>query len=139
MAAAYAFIPFIFNIFIIAVIIFSIKNRLNGQIGRKSGIRKDNPNVNSFNEMVSHYNKVNNKTSTVKLQDSMTLKDDRSNDWMARQLRDEAIAMVKVSDMFKLKQTHMNNCDAEFIKRFHESSCDANGVDDGTHKKSGRK
>ena len=54
---------------------------------------------------------------------------------MARQLRDEALAMTKVSDMFMLKQSHMNNCDAEFIRRFHESSCDAEGIDNGSRKR----
>jgi hypothetical protein len=89
--------------------------------------------------MLKTYNAANaNKTVLLKKHDGMTLQDDRNSDWMAMQLREEARAMARVSEMFKLKQQHMNNCDAEFIKRFHESSCDANGIDDGTHKRSGK-
>ena len=64
----------------------------------------------------------------------LSLMDDRSSDWLATQLREEARAMVKVSAMFQLKEHHANNCDAEFIKRFHESNCDAGSVDDGLKK-----
>ncbi len=67
-------------------------------------------------------------------QKGLSLMDDRSSDWLATQLREEAKAMVRVSDMFQLKQQHSNNCDAEFIRRFHESNCDAYGIDDGTKK-----
>lgn len=130
-----ALFPAIFNVLIVAIIILSIKKRFAGKGGRKNTIRKDNPNVNNFNEMVSHYNKVNNKPSTSKMDNSLTLKDDRSSDWMAKQLREEAVAMSRVSDMFQLKQCHMNNCDAEFIRRFHESSCDADGIDNGLPQK----
>ena len=64
----------------------------------------------------------------------LSLMDDRSSDWLATQLREEARAMVKVSAMFQLKEHHANNCDAEFIKRFHESNCDAGSVDHGLKK-----
>ena len=59
------------------------------------------------------------------------MKDNTSSDWLAMQLREERRAMARISDMFQLKKEHMNKCDAEFIKRFHESSCDAGGIDDG--------
>ena len=74
------------------------------------------------------------KPAAVKQNAGMILKDDIANDWLAGQLRDEARAMSMVSDMFQLKRDHMNSCDAEFIRRFHESNCDADGVDDGTRK-----
>lgn len=136
MANIYALVPVIFNIVIVALVILSIKKRFTGQATRRPVNKKDSINANDFSKMVSHYNAVNNKTAVnLKSQESMTLKDDRSNDWMARQLRDEAVAMAKVSDMFKLKQSHMNNCDAEFIKRFHESNCDADGIDTGLKNK----
>ena len=133
MSSIFAFVPVIFNLLIIACIIFGIKNRIMNKQG-KAGVRKD-PNVNSFNEMVNHYNTVNKRPSALRLQGSMTLRDDRSNDWMAKQLREEAQSMVRVSEMFQLKQAHMNNCDAEFIRRFHESGCDAHGIDDGSPRK----
>lgn len=67
--------------------------------------------------------------------DGMILKDDKNNDWLALQLREEAKAKVRMSDMFQLKADHLNKCDAEFIKRFHESNCDADGIDTGTKKR----
>lgn len=138
MANIAAFVPVIFNIVIVALVVLSIKKRFTGQATRRPGNKKDVTNVNDFSKMVSHYNAVNNKPGVnLKSQESMTLKDDRSNDWMAKQLRDEALAMARVSDMFKLKQSHMSNCDADFIKRFHESNCDANGIDNGLKNKRG--
>ena len=133
-----AFLPAIFNLFIVAFVAFGILKKLKGTgVTLRKG--NTNPNVNNFSEMVSHYNKVNNRSSSLKHQESMTLKDDRSSDWMAKQMRDEALAMANVSEMFQLKNSHMNNCEAEFIKRFHESSCDASGIDNGSPKKrSGR-
>ncbi len=62
------------------------------------------------------------------------MRDNTSNDWLAKQLREEKYAMSRVSDMFQLKQEHVNKCEAEFIKRFHESNCDEYEVDDGTRK-----
>ena len=135
MNAIFALFPAIFNILIVTIIILSIKKKLTVMGGRKTSVRKDDPNANNFSEMVSHYNKVNSKPSTLKIENSLTLKDDRSSDWMAKQLREEAAAMTRVSDMFQLKQTHMNNCDAEFVRRFHESACDAGGIDDGLPQK----
>jgi hypothetical protein len=64
-----------------------------------------------------------------------TLRDNKYDDWLAKQLMEENRALAKVSDMFQLKQSHANNCDAEFIRRFHEASCDAGGVDDGEKRK----
>ena len=61
--------------------------------------------------------------ATVKNKDEgIILKDDRNNDWLAMQLREEAKARVRVSDMFQMKIEHSNKCDAEFIRRFHEST-----------------
>ncbi len=65
----------------------------------------------------------------------MILMDDKNNDWLAHQLREEAKAKARMSDMFQLKMEHLNKCDAEFIKRFHESSCDADGIDTATRKR----
>ncbi|HCM92413.1 MAG TPA: hypothetical protein DIS78_07610 [Lachnospiraceae bacterium] len=135
MNAIVALFPAIFNVLIVAIIILSIRKRLTDKGGRRTAIRKDDPYVNNFSEMVSHYNKVNNRSSGLKMENSLTLKDDRSSDWMAKQLREEAVAMARVSDMFQLKQDHKNNCEAEFIRRFHESACDADGIDNGLPQK----
>lgn len=55
--------------------------------------------------------------------------EDRRGDWLARQMEDERQAQRRVSEMFQLKMQHKYNCDAEMLKQFHESHCDANSVD----------
>lgn len=61
--------------------------------------------------------------------DSSPLRDDRTNDWLARQLRDEHIAFKKASDMFGLKIEHSAHCDAQLLKNYHNLNCDAKGID----------
>ena len=130
-----SFLPVIFNLLVIALVTFSIVKKFKDP-GRNQQVKRNSADINNFSEMVSHYNSTKNRRSSgLKQQESLSMKDDRTNDWMARQLRDEALAMTKVSDMFMLKQSHMNNCDAEFIRRFHESSCDAEGIDNGSRKR----
>ena len=41
--------------------------------------------------------------------------EDRENDWLARQLKDEQRSKVIVSQMFSLKQEHHKNCDAGVV------------------------
>ena len=57
--------------------------------------------------------------------------DDRSNDWLAKQLREERVSFYRMSAMFDLKTSHKNSCEAEMIRRFHEDNCDAGVVDAG--------
>lgn len=61
--------------------------------------------------------------------DASPLRDDRTNDWLARQLRDEHTAFKKVSDMFGLKIEHSSHCDAQLLKNYHHLNCDAKGID----------
>ena len=132
------FMTIIIDILMVSVIVLSLRRAVRNSSGRK-GTARGRASSDKFNDLIKNYNTVNSsKVISVRKHDGMTLMDDRANDWMAKQLKDEAIAMVKVSDMFKIKQEHANKCDAEFIRRFHESTCDAEGIDDGTHKK-GRK
>ena len=58
-----------------------------------------------------------------------TLRDDRTNDWLARQLRDEHSAFKMASEMFGLKIEHSAHCDAKLLKHYHHLKCDASGVD----------
>ncbi len=60
---------------------------------------------------------------------TLALKDDRGNDWMAKQLREEHVAFKKTSDMFNLKIEHASSCDAQMLAQFHASHCDAHEVD----------
>ena len=57
------------------------------------------------------------------------LRDDKTNDWLARQLREEHRAFKATSEMFDLKIEHASHCDARFIEQFHRRNCDARGVD----------
>ncbi len=60
--------------------------------------------------------------------------EDRKGDWLARQMAEERVAQKRMSEMFQLKMEHRYNCEAEMMKQFHESACDAGGIDNGEHK-----
>ena len=60
---------------------------------------------------------------------SSVLRDDKANDWLARQLREEHRAFKATSEMFDLKIEHASHCDARLIEQFHRRNCDANGID----------
>ncbi|MBR5741764.1 MAG: hypothetical protein IKX91_04335 [Firmicutes bacterium] len=47
------------------------------------------------------------------------LMEDRQNDWLAKQLREEARAAKRTSDMFELKMEHIEDCDARDLKETH--------------------
>ena len=57
------------------------------------------------------------------------LRDDKDNDWLARQLREEHRAFRATSEMFDLKIEHASHCDARLLEQFHKRKCDAAGVD----------
>ena len=57
------------------------------------------------------------------------LRDDRKNDWLARQLEEEHKAFKATSEMFDLKIEHASHCDARLLEQFHRKNCTATGVD----------
>lgn len=57
------------------------------------------------------------------------LRDDKANDWLAQQLREEHRAFKLTSEMFDLKIEHASHCDARLIEQFHRRHCDAEGID----------
>ena len=150
------FIIFVFYFIVILLIVRRFKGRINNTsprdvssgYGQSDIVRKamskasKTPTDTLINRPVnalSFSNEGRPADDRIRLKNSsgkkgLSLMDDRSSDWLATQLREEARAMVKVSAMFQLKEHHANNCDAEFIKRFHESNCDAGSVDDGLKK-----
>ncbi len=71
---------------------------------------------------------------------SSVLCDDKNNDWLARQLRDEHRAFKATSEMFDLKIEHASHCDARIMEQFHKRNCDASAVDlaDGSSTRSRR-
>ena len=60
---------------------------------------------------------------------SSVLRDDKENDWLARQLREEHRAFKATSEMFDLKIEHASHCDARLMQQFHHRNCSADGVD----------
>lgn len=59
----------------------------------------------------------------------MTLRDDKNNDWLARQLREEHKAFKATSEMFDLKIEHASHCDARLLEQYHKRNCTASGID----------
>ena len=57
------------------------------------------------------------------------LRDDKANDWLARQLREEHRAFKATSEMFDLKIEHASHCDAKLLEQFHRRNCTASGID----------
>ena len=57
------------------------------------------------------------------------LRDDKNNDWLARQLRDEHKAFKATSEMFDLKIEHASHCDARLLEQYHRRNCTASGID----------
>lgn len=58
--------------------------------------------------------------------------EDRDNDWLARQRREEAASEKRFSAMYGLKREHAANCDARRLRNEHYGSCNADGVDIGS-------
>ena len=56
---------------------------------------------------------------------SYLLLEDRENDWLARQIREESECERHFSAMYGLKRQHAANCDADSLRREHEENCDA--------------
>ncbi len=97
-----------------------------------NGLKTNNLPKAVFNAKDSHLKTTGNlKGSYTTKNTDYLMMEDRNNDWLAKQLRDESRSREIVSEMFQLKMHHQNNCDAEFIKRFHSSKCDASGIDNG--------
>ena len=67
-------------------------------------------------------------SGTKKKEDGMKVfraLEDRNNDWLAKQLREERFYEKKFSAMYGLKRQHAANCDADSLRREHEENCDA--------------
>jgi hypothetical protein len=55
-------------------------------------------------------NYLNNNTGLSKI-----MKDDTEHDFLARQLREERIKQIEISDMLDLKLSHYDNCESEIV------------------------
>ena len=66
------------------------------------------------------------------LHESFKNLEDRNNDWLANQLKEEKALEGKLSAMYYLKKNHEANCDAKKIRDVHRRNCDAEGIDRGS-------
>lgn len=60
------------------------------------------------------------------------MKDDRKNDWLARQMREEE-KILRRGDMLDLGATHAASCDADLLKRYHLFAEHDDSVDSGEY------
>ena len=110
---------------IVAAVIRSVRKQKKDVLEVKLRNRNtfsNNAYARNYNSRPS-YNSVRSKERTT----SSVLMDDRNNDWLAKQLRDEHIAFKSASDMFGLKIEHASHCDAQLLKNYHHLRCDAKG------------
>lgn len=118
--------------FVIGIVVLTTVKRMKRLQGKSAA---KNNSYTSADKLYASSGQANGNKRNIQVKknrntgDGMILKDDRNNDWLAGQLREEARAKARISDMFQMKIDHANNCEAEFIKRFHESVCDAEGID----------
>ena len=112
-------IPIIFFI-VFAIIMVAAVNASRKQMKKTAGHR---------NAMRTGSQKPQN---TEKDRKSYRMLEDRENDWLARQRREEAASERRFSAMYGLKRMHEANCPAYNLREEHRENCDANGVDIGT-------
>ena len=55
--------------------------------------------------------------------------EDRNNDWLAKQFREERKALHIANGMFGQQMEHRTHCDAQMLKEFHMANCSAGGID----------
>ena len=60
------------------------------------------------------------------------MKDDRKNDWLARQMREEE-RILRRGDLMDLGASHAAVCDAEMLKKYHLYAEHDDSVDNGEY------
>ena len=60
------------------------------------------------------------------------MKDDRKNDWLARQMREEE-RILRRGDLMDLGASHASSCDAETLKRYHLFAEHDDSIDRGEY------
>lgn len=58
------------------------------------------------------------------------LMEDRKNDWLAKQIREEE-KILRKGDFLDLGAGHSKSCNAKELKLFHIENCNADDIDDG--------
>ena len=60
------------------------------------------------------------------------MKDDRKNDWLARQMREEE-KILRRGDMMDLGASHAASCDADLLKKYHLYAEHDDSIDNGEY------
>ncbi|MCR5686587.1 MAG: hypothetical protein K6G58_00950 [Lachnospiraceae bacterium] len=118
-------IVFTFVIVIFVIIVFigrSAKKSVQSEKKPKNASSARYTNYKPHGDIVSVSREMGDKKGTV-------LRDDKANDWLARQLQDEHKAFKATSEMFDLKIEHASHCDARLLEQFHRRNCTASGID----------
>ncbi len=121
----------VFGVAIWCIAIFFIVRKVKAQAsGSKPGIKgkASNPGR-TFTNYRPHKDIVSVSRDMGDKKGDMTLRDDRNNDWLAQQLREEHKAFKATSEMFDLKIEHASHCDARLLEQFHRRNCTASGID----------
>lgn len=58
-----------------------------------------------------------------------TIKDDRRNDWLAKQMREERQSLYKMASMFGIKSSAGTMSAATLNREYHSKVCDSDGID----------
>ena len=83
---------------------------------------------------LSNYFIARDEENKVSMKDNSNLCDilmeDRKNDWLAKQMREEE-KILRKGDFLDLGAGHSKSCNAKELKLFHIENCDADDIDDG--------
>ncbi|MDO4939836.1 MAG: hypothetical protein Q4E54_07760 [Lachnospiraceae bacterium] len=120
-------LPILFFILIVVFLcIAGIASKIQTQKKKYKALVKKAP-----KNKVSANNTENTQRTELPVK-SFRLLEDRENDWLARQRREEAANERHFSAMYGLKRSHEANCPAGRLKDEHRKNCDADSVDTGT-------
>lgn len=125
------FITFLVYFLIIVVVISRIKKVKNkDQVQKKPVTTHANTSASNVPNIYKKKPKASGVNAHMSKEKGNDYKwEDRRHDWLADQMADERQAQKRMSEMFQLKLEHRYNCEAEMLKQFHESHCDADSVD----------
>ncbi len=125
-------------VWVVYVVVKKAKISQSGSPQRKNyagnvSVTRNNPTVKKrpqgFTNYRPHKDLVSVSRDMGDSRNSSVLRDDRANDWLAQQLREEHRAFRVTSEMFDLKIEHASHCDAKLMEQFHRKYCDASGID----------
>ncbi len=74
-------------------------------------------------QFTDHYSK-----DRMESHKALAMMEDRQDDWLARQLREESRRKLEISAMLDLKMSHEGNCDADALRQMHQENCDAEQI-----------